>query len=97
MPAEPRPDQRPDQLPEGSGDPPHPAPGSRLPRDFEDPDAVDEHRTMPFGEPGQAAAPGGEPVAPPGEEGGGAPVPPPGSAQGGAPEGPPAAHEQPPR
>jgi hypothetical protein len=96
MPVESRPDERPDERPVGDG-PPHPAPGRQLPRDFEDPGAVDEHRPMPEGEPGQAAAPGGEPVAPPGEEGGGAPVPPPGTAEGGAPQGPPAAHEQPPR
>jgi hypothetical protein len=58
---------------------------------------VDPHRTIPFGEPGQAASPGGEPVAEPGEEPGGEPVPPPGTQEGGNPAGPPAYHEQPPK
>ena len=58
---------------------------------------MDPHETMPFGEPGQAAAPGGEPVAPPGEETDGEPVPPPGTKEGGYPDGPPAYHEQPPK
>ena len=53
------------------------------------------NQTMPMGEPGQAAAPGGEPVAAPGEESGGRPVPPPGTKEGGYEDGPPAHHEQP--
>jgi hypothetical protein len=59
--------------------------------------SVDPERTIPFGEPGQAASPGGEPVAPPGEEGGGEAVPPPGTKDAGNPDGPPAYHEQPPK
>ena len=61
------------------------------------PAAADPDHPIPFGEPGQAAAPGGEPVAEPGEEAGGEPVPPPGTSEGGYPEGPPAHHEQPPK
>jgi hypothetical protein len=63
----------------------------------ETPKKIDPQRTMPLGEPGQAAAPGGEPVAPPGEEGGGEAVAPPGTREGGNPDGPPAFHEQPPK
>ena len=58
---------------------------------------VDPQSTIPFGEPGHAASPGGEPVAPPEDEGGGEPVPPPGTSEGGNPQGPPAYHEQPPK
>jgi hypothetical protein len=58
---------------------------------------ADPHHPIPAGEPGHAAAPGGEPVAPPGEEGGGQPVPPPGTVEGDNPDGPPAYHEQPPK
>jgi hypothetical protein len=97
MPVESRPDQPPDDRPVGSTGPPHPAPGREMARSIEEPDSVDPHRPIPEGEPGQAGAPGGEPVAPPGEESGGRPVPPPGTAEGGAPQGPPASHEQPPR
>jgi hypothetical protein len=59
------------------------------------PNTPDPHRPMPLGEPGQAAAPGGEPVAEPGEEPDGRPVAPPGTREGGSPNGPPAYHEQP--
>jgi len=59
------------------------------------PKTPDPHRMMPLGEPGQAAAPGGEPLAEPGEEPEGQPVPPPGTREGGSPNGPPAYHEQP--
>ncbi|HZQ78967.1 MAG TPA: hypothetical protein VFE55_16650 [Acidimicrobiia bacterium] len=52
------------------------------------------NRIIPEGEPGQAAAPGGEPVAPPGEQSGET-VAPPGTKEGGNPDGPPAYHEQP--
>jgi hypothetical protein len=62
-----------------------------------DPGSVDPNRPIGFGEPGQAAAPGGEPVAPPGQEGGGGEVAPPGTAEGGNPDGPPAYHTQPPK
>jgi hypothetical protein len=62
-----------------------------------EPGSVDMNRPIGFGEPGHGAAPGGEPVAPPGEEGGGQPVAPPGTADGGNPGGPPAFHEQPPK
>ena len=62
-----------------------------------DPDSVDMNRPIGFGEPGHGAAPGGEPVAAPGEKGGGEPVPPPGTVEGGNPDGPPAFHEQPPK
>ena len=55
----------------------------------------DANRIIPEGEPGQAAAPGGEPVAAPGEDGGQRPVAPPGTKEGGYSEGPPAYHEQP--
>jgi hypothetical protein len=58
-------------------------------------ESADPHHPIEFGEPGQAAAPGGEPVAAPGEEAGGEPVPPPGTSDAGYPEGPPAHHEQP--
>jgi hypothetical protein len=61
----------------------------------ENPQIVEPNRTIAFGEPGQAAAPGGEPVAAPGEESGGRPVAPPGTQEGGYEEGPPAYHEQP--
>jgi hypothetical protein len=61
----------------------------------ETPKMPDPERTIPFGEPGQAAAPGGEPIAAPGEESGGRPVAPPGTQEGGYEEGPPAYHEQP--
>ena len=61
------------------------------------PDTADPDHPIAFGEPGQAAAPGGEPVAPPGEEGGGESVPPPGTKDGGYSDGPPAHHEQPPK
>ena len=47
--------------------------------------------------PAVPAAPGGEPVAPPGEQAGDEEVPPPGTREGGNPEGPPAYHEQPPK
>jgi hypothetical protein len=56
---------------------------------------TDPNRPIPEGEPGQAAAPGGEPVAAPGEPGDGRPVAPPGTQEGGYPDGPPAHHEQP--
>ena len=59
------------------------------------PKMPDPKRTIPMGEPGQAAAPGGEPVAAPGEEAGDRPVAPPGTKDGGYPKGPPAYHEQP--
>jgi hypothetical protein len=58
-------------------------------------DNMEPNRPIEFGEPGHGAAPGGEPVAAPGEEGGGQPVPPPGTIEGGNPDGPPAYHEQP--
>ena len=61
----------------------------------ETPNEPDPQRTIPFGEPGQAAAPGGEPVAEPGEDPDAQPVPPPGTREGGNPDGPPAYHEQP--
>lgn len=61
----------------------------------ETPNEPDPQRTIPFGEPGQAAVPGGEPVAEPGEAPDGLPVPPPGTREGGNPDGPPAYHEQP--
>ncbi|HVW31278.1 MAG TPA: hypothetical protein VHL53_01955 [Acidimicrobiia bacterium] len=53
------------------------------------------NQTMPEGQPGQAAAPGGEPVAAPGEQPDGRPVPPPGTKEGGYEDGPPAYQEQP--
>ena len=56
---------------------------------------MEPNRTMPMGQPGQAAAPGGEPVAAPGEDPDGRPVPPPGTKEGGYDEGPPAHQEQP--
>ena len=61
----------------------------------ETPNEPDPQRPIPFGEPGQAAVPGGEPVAEPGEDPGREPVPPPGTREGGNPDGPPAYHEQP--
>jgi hypothetical protein len=61
------------------------------------PEPADPHHPIAEGEPGQAAAPGGEPVAPPGEDGGGEAVPPPGTTDGGYSEGPPAHHEQAPK
>lgn len=66
-------------------------------RNPRDDDSVDDERPIPFGEPGQAAAPGGEPVAAPGEDPGDREVPPPGTDEGGNPGGPPAFHEQPPK
>ena len=91
-----RTDERTDERPEGAPEPPHPAEGT-MAREVTDAESVDSHRPIPQDQPGGGAAPGGEPVAPPGQEGGGAAVPPPGSAEGGAPAGPPAAHEQVPR
>jgi hypothetical protein len=55
----------------------------------------DPQRTIPLGEPGQAAAPGGEPVAAPDERPDDRPVAPPGTKEGGYPDGPPAHHRQP--
>ena len=66
-----------------------------MPEETETPKTPDPQRTMPLGEPGQAAAPGGEPVAAPGEETDDRPVAPPGTKEGGNPDGPPAYHEQP--
>ena len=62
-----------------------------------DPDSVDMNRPIGFGEAGHGAAPGGEPVAEPGDEPSAGSVPPPGTDQGGYTDGPPAFHEQPPK
>lgn len=64
---------------------------------IENPGSVDMERPIGFGEPGHGAAPGGEPVAPPGESGGGPEVAPPGTEEGGNEDGPPAYHRQPPK
>jgi hypothetical protein len=57
----------------------------------------DPHRTAGDEEPGSGGAPGGEPLAVPGEPAPAGPVPPPGTAEGGTPAGPPAHHRQVPR